>query len=130
MRIYDLLRTIEFARSLPDVDPGQIGIAARGEMASVALFSALLDGKCKSLLLQNPPATLDAPSNPNGRGEALELLNVLQITDVNQLPALIYPAKSFLLGDVPDTYKWPMDILEKIELSGQVAKIEDMSQVR
>jgi cephalosporin-C deacetylase-like acetyl esterase len=77
MRIYDLLRTIEFARSLPDVDPGQIGIAARGEMASVALFAALLDGQCKSLLLKEPPATLNTPSNPNGRGEALELLNVL-----------------------------------------------------
>jgi len=130
MRVYDVLRAIEFARTLPDVDPEQIGITARGEMASVALFAALLDGKCKSLLLQNPPSTLDAPSNPNGRGEALELLNVLQITDVNQLPALVYPARSYLLGDFPNTYEWSMDILEKIELSGQVAKIEDMSQVR
>jgi len=129
MRVYDVLRAIEFTRTLPDMDPEQIGIAARGEMASVALFTALLDGQCKSLLLKDPPATLDAPSNPNGRGEALELLNVLQITDVNQLPALVYPANCYLLGDVPITYKWPMDILNKIELSGQVTKIKDMGQV-
>jgi cephalosporin-C deacetylase-like acetyl esterase len=130
MRVYDLLRAIEFTRTLADVDPQQIGIAARGEMTSVALFGALLDGQCKTLVLKNPPSTLDTPGNPDGRGEALELLSVLQITDVYQLPALVYPAKSYLLGDVPDTYKWSLDICDQLNLSVQVREVEDMGQVR
>jgi hypothetical protein len=130
MQVYDLARAIEFVRTLPDVDPEQIGIAARREMTSIALFGALLDGQCKTLILQNPPSTLDTPGNPNGRDAALELLNVLQITDVYQLPALIYPVKSLLLGDVADTYRWSMDICDKLNISGQVREIANMGQFR
>jgi len=124
MRVYDLLRTIEFARGLPDIDPEQIGIAARGEMASIALFSALLDGKCKRVVVQDPPETLDAPGNPDGRGEAMEMLNVLQITDVNQLPALIYPAQTYIVGNMPDTYQWSMKTLEKLDLKDRMILVK------
>jgi dienelactone hydrolase len=130
MQVYDLMRAIAFTRTLPDVDPEQIGIAAREQMTSIALFGALLDGNCKTLILENPPPTLDSPGNPNGRDAALELLNVLQITDVYQVPALVYPARSYLLGDVPDTYQWSMEICEKIDLPGQVVEIDEMGQVR
>jgi cephalosporin-C deacetylase-like acetyl esterase len=130
MQVYDLARAIEFVRTLPEVDPEQIGIAARREMTSIALFGALLDGQCKTLILQNPPSTLDTPGNPNGRDAALELLNVLQITDVYQLPALVYPVKSLLLGDVADTYRWSMDICDKLNISGQVREIANMGQFR
>jgi len=130
MRIYDLLRAIEFTRTLPDVDPDQIGIAARGEMASVALFAALLDRQCKSLLLQDPPATLDATSNPNGRGEAMELLNVLQITDVNQLPALIYPAKSHFISEMPEAFQWSKNALDRLGISNAIEMIDKPDQVK
>ncbi len=69
----------------PQFDPDSIGIAARDEMGVVALYSALLDGKCKTLILKNPPASQDVASNPDGRGPAIEMLNCLRITDVCHL---------------------------------------------
>ena len=130
MRVYDLLRTIEFARSLPDVDAGQIGIAARGEMASIAMYAALLDGQCKTLMLQNPPETQDIASSPDGRGEALEMLNCLQITDVYQLPALVYPTGTCFIGGVPDTYKWSVKSLEALNFKHHIKVVEDLTAYR
>ncbi len=114
MQVYDLLRCIEFCRSLPQVDPAQIEIAAKDEMTVVALYAALLDGKCSRLILKNPVATQDAPSRGDGKGEAIEILNSLRITDVYQLPALIYPAITDLTGNIPESYNWSQNILKKL----------------
>jgi len=114
MQVYDLLRCIEFCRTLPGVDPGKISVAARNDMTVVALYSALMDGKCESLILKNPPETQDQASDPSGKGAALEMLNCLRITDVYQLPALLSPAKISFVGKIPPSYQWSEKILEKI----------------
>jgi dienelactone hydrolase len=114
MQVYDLLRCIEFCRTLDGVDPVAIGIAARDEMGVVALYTALLDGKCRTLILKNPPASQDAASSPDGRGPAIEMLNCLRITDVYQLPALLTPAEMIFIGEVPESYKWSENLLIKL----------------
>jgi dienelactone hydrolase len=114
MQVYDLLRCIEFCRTLEGVDPASIGIAARDDMSVVAMYSALLDGKCKSLILKNPPATQDVASNPDGRGAVIEILNCLRITDLWQLPALLVPAEIVFIGEISDSYKWSENVLAKL----------------
>ncbi|MBG0859291.1 MAG: acetylxylan esterase [Bacteroidales bacterium] len=114
MQVYDVLRCIEFCRSLDGVNPDSVGIAARDDMGVVALYAALLDGKCKTIILKDPPATQDAPSSPDGRGAAIEMLNCLRVTDVYQLPALLTPAEVIFVGDVPESYKWSEDILIRL----------------
>ena len=114
MQVYDLLRCIEFCRTLNGVDPDSIGIAARDELGVVAMYSALLDGKCKTLILKNPPASQDVTSSPDGRGAAIEILNCLRITDVYQLPALLTPAEMVFTGEIPESYKWSEDVLAKL----------------
>lgn len=114
MQVYDLLRSIEFCRTLDGVDPGKIGIAARDEMTVVAMYAALLDGKCQSLTLENPPESQDAPSRPDGRGAAIEMLNCLRITDLYQLPALLIPARINFQGEVPEAYQWSEKVLQDL----------------
>ena len=114
MQVYDVLRSIEFCRTLDGVDPGKIGIAARDEMTAVAMYAALLDGNCHSLILKDPPASQDSPSQPDGRGAAIEMLNCLRITDLYQLPALLWPAKIHFQGEVPEAYQWSEKILSAI----------------
>ncbi len=129
MRVYDLLRFLEFTRTLPGVDVGKIGIAARGELGVVALYGALLDGNCHTLVLDNPPPTQNASSNKDGRGEAIEMLNCLQITDVNQLPALLQPTQTVFLGTMPESYQWSLKTLSnvgKAETIQQIASLEDL----
>ena len=114
MQVYDLTRCIEFCRTLDGVNPDSIGIAAREDMGVVALYGGLLDGKCKTVILKNPPATQDMASSPDGRGAATEILNCLRITDVCQLPALVAPAEIVFIGNMPETYKWAEEVLTSL----------------
>ncbi len=114
MQVYDLLRCIEFCRTLPGVDPHKISIAARNDMSVVALYAALMDGKCESLVLKNPPETQDQASDPSGKGPAIEMMNCLRITDIYQLPALIFPLKTSFVGTIPPSYQWSEKVLEKL----------------
>jgi cephalosporin-C deacetylase-like acetyl esterase len=114
MQVYDVLRSMEFCRTLDGVDPDKIGIAARDEMTAVAMYAALMDGNCHTLILKDPPASQDSPSQPDGRGAAIEMLNCLQITDLYQLPALLMPAKIIFQGEVPEAYQWSEKILSAI----------------
>ena len=106
MRVYDVLRCLEALRQLPGVDPDNISVIAEGEMAAVASFACLLDSKVKSLLLKNPPATQNAPSEPDGTGMAIEMLNCLRITDLPQVTGLMYPRELVAIGDWPEAYNW------------------------
>ena len=114
MQVYDVLRSIEFCRTLDGVDPGKIGIAARDEMTVVAMYAALLDGNCHSLILKDPPASQDNASQPDGKGAAIEMLNCLRITDLYQIPALLTPAKINFLGEIPESYQWSHKVLQKL----------------
>lgn len=113
MQVYDAIRALTYARTLPGVDPEKVSIAARDGMGAVALYAAFLDEQCEQVILQNPPGTHDLPSPENGRDFALELLNVLRITDLYQLPALISPTRVVFEGDIPEAFNWSRDVLEK-----------------
>ncbi len=114
MRVYDALRAIELARQLPGVDPDRIAIAARGEMAAVALYAALLDGHLEMVALEQPPATQNAPSNPDGTGEAIEMLNCLRFTDLPYVAGLLYPADLVFVGERPDSYSWAEKLYDRL----------------
>jgi hypothetical protein len=66
MQVWDVLRCIDFCRTLRGVDPEGIGIAARDEMGAVALYSALMDGECKTLYCIRLPAECDKRSRRRG----------------------------------------------------------------
>lgn len=114
MQVYDVLRCLEALRTLDGVNSNDIGIAARDEMSVVALYAALMDGRVSSLLLKNPPATQNAPSSPDGRGAAIEMLNCLRITDAPQIAGLLFPTQITITGKMPQTYDWARSIYVKL----------------
>ncbi len=131
MQVYDLLRCIEFCRTLPMIDPERISIAAKDEMTVVALYTALLDGQCEQLVLKNPIETQNSTSQRNGKGQAVEMLNVLRITDVNQLPALVSPTHTTIIGELPESYLWSKNTLDRLgkENIVQVERMRDVAVV-
>jgi hypothetical protein len=105
MQVWDTLRAIEAVRRLPMVRSGaRIALAAQGDMAVVALYAALIDGRITTLFLDSPPASQNVPSAPDGRGPAIEMLNCLQITDLPQVASLVFPALLVISGDCPASY--------------------------
>jgi cephalosporin-C deacetylase-like acetyl esterase len=124
MRVYDVLRCIRFLKTLNGVNGEKIGVAAQGEMAAIALYAALLDGNCNALILKTPPSTQNAPGNPDGRGEALEMLNCLRIININEIPALLFPATIAFIGDIPESYKWSQQVYSKLGMKSSFRVIQ------
>lgn len=122
MRVYDVLRCIEALRSLDEVDPDKIAIAARGEMAAVAMYAALLDGRLESVYLQNPPATQNAPGETDGTGPAIEMLNCLRVTDLPQVVGFLYPTKVQLMGAVDENYDWSINLANQLGWKDAIQK--------
>ncbi len=129
MRVYDVIRCLEFVRTLDGVNQDSIGIAAWGEMTVVASYAALMDGSCQVLVIKDPPDTQNKESQPDGRGEAIEMLNCLRITDINRLPALVYPTRTFLIGPVPDSYNWSLETLKSIGAEESIQLINRISDL-
>ncbi len=130
MRVWDALRALEAARALPGVEPAQVSIATRGEMAAVALYAALLDGRIRSIFLENPPATQNAASQKNGKGPAIEMLNCLRHTDLPQIAGLLYPAEVIISGDFPPTYAWAESLHNRLNPAGRFRRVKSLSDWR
>ncbi|MFH1740349.1 MAG: hypothetical protein ABIH23_15175 [bacterium] len=130
MRVYDTLRCLEVLRSLPSVDENRVMLAADGEMTAVALYAALLDGKLKTVILGNPPATQDAPSEPNGTGPAFEMLNCLRVTDLPQVAGLLWPARLVFVGETPESYRWSKHLYERLGKPGILDEVPELKDLK
>ncbi len=128
MQVYDLLKSIEFCISLQGVDSKKIHIAAKDEMTVIALYVALLNGSINALLLQNPPSTQNKTSAKDGTGPAIEMLNCLRFTDINQIPGLLYPMKIAFMQELPQTFNWSENIYKKLGKESAYIKINEAKE--
>ncbi len=128
MRVHDTLRALEAVRELPEVDEGRVALAARGEMAAVALYAALLDGKLSALILESPPATQNEGSNPDGTGPAIEMLNCLRFTDLPYIAGLLCPLPVVLVGERPETYDWARDLYARLGVPSKFVEVGDLRE--
>lgn len=128
MRVYDVLRCLEVLRKVPGVDPDNISIVAQQEMTAIASYAALLDGNVKSLMLKDPPATQNSASQPDGKGESIEMLNCLRITDLAQVAGLMFPKILITAGEVPETYSWAEDLYKDLKMPDRYEKVDNLSQ--
>ncbi len=128
MRVYDVLRCLQAVRELKAAGQDKIAIAARGEMCAVALYAALLDGDVTAVLLREPPATQNAPSNKDGRGEAIEMLNCLRITDLPQVAGLLFPTPVAITGAMPDSYEWASQLYNTLGEPDRFQTVSEVSQ--
>lgn len=91
MQVYELLRSLEFLRTLPQVDPARITLAGQSEMGINAMYAALLDGASHRLLLTSPPASHRAGPH---------YLGILRYADIPAVAALFGP-RLRIRGEVP-----------------------------
>ena len=130
MRVYDTLRGLEAVRQLPYVDAKKVALAASGEMAAVALYAALLDGNVSAVLLDNAPPTQNAPSDPEGHGPALEMLNCLRFTDLAQVAGLLYPTELVFMGHTPVDYGWTAELYRQLGPPGRISQLGSLTAWR
>lgn len=129
MRIYDAIRSIEALLSIFDwIDRGRIAVMGSGEMAVVALYTALLRDDVSAVILHDPPPTHLASSNPDGSGSSIEILNVLRYTDLPYVAGSLWPKHLVFLGPRPREYSWAEEVYARIGPPGMVVHIKNLSQ--
>ena len=65
---------------------------------------------------------------PDGTGPALEMLNVLRITDLPQVAGLMFPKQLISIGDFPNEYQWVKDLYQKLGSPQNFKKVEKLSE--
>lgn len=83
IQVYEILRALEFLRTLPEVDPERIAVAGKAEMGVNAMYAALLDGRVQRVVLQSPTGS---------HRQGPHYLGVLRYTDIPEVAALFGPA--------------------------------------
>ncbi len=96
MQVYEILRSLELLRSLPEVDPARITITGRGEAGVNALYAALLDGKVQRVVLGSPPGS---------HRQGPSYLGILRYTDIPEAIALMGPTVR-LYGEIPPALRF------------------------
>jgi len=128
MRIYDALRTLDLVKEISGLNSNNVMLCGRGEMAVVALYTALLAyDNISAIVLSNPPATHNMPSLPDGTGPAIELLNVLRYTDLPYVAGLLWPTEIVFVGYRPPTYKWAEELYAKLGSPGRISRVKKLA---
>jgi cephalosporin-C deacetylase-like acetyl esterase len=92
MQVYEILRSLELLRSLPNVDAGSISMLGKGVDGVNGMYAALLDGRIQRVILHSPPA-----SHVHGP----HYLGVLRYTDIPETAELL-GERVRVYGEVPD----------------------------
>jgi hypothetical protein len=95
LQVYEILRSLELLRTLPDVDAARITVAGKFESGINGLYAALLDGKVERVVLGSPPG-----SHRHGP----HYLGILKFTDIADVIGLM-GKKVRLYGEIPDALR-------------------------
>jgi cephalosporin-C deacetylase-like acetyl esterase len=91
MQVYEVLRSLELLRTLPEVDPAHITVTGRFDAGINALYAALLDGKVERIILGTPPAS---------HRQGPHYLGILRYTDIPMVVGLM-GSEVKIYGEVP-----------------------------
>ncbi|MBI2950183.1 MAG: acetylxylan esterase [Verrucomicrobia bacterium] len=91
MQVYEILRSLAFLRSLPEIDPARITIISQSESGMNGLYAALLDAQIERVILATP-------SSSHRHGP--HYLGILRYTDILEVLALMAD-KLKLYGEIP-----------------------------
>jgi cephalosporin-C deacetylase-like acetyl esterase len=95
MQVYEILRSLELLRTLPDVDPAGITIAGKFDAGVNGLYAALLDGKVTRVVLGSP--LVSHRLGPH-------YLGILKYTDIPEAIALM-GNKVRVYGEIAETLR-------------------------
>jgi len=94
--VWDVLRSIDYLESRPDVDPTKIGIIGLGLGGWVALFSAALDDRLACVVGSNCFGTLKTALVDHQACSGLYVPGLALMADLPDVAALIAPRPLFL----------------------------------
>jgi cephalosporin-C deacetylase-like acetyl esterase len=101
MKVWDILRAVEWAAGEEKIPMSSVTVYGKGEMGILGLYAALFDDRIRQVILKDPPES-------HRQGPAL--LNVLRVTDIAEVAAAFAPRKLVFLGKIPASFDYARGI--------------------
>lgn len=107
MRVWDALQVLAYARTRPDVDPGQVSLAGHGWAGTIAIFAGALDPKVSAVAVESVPTSYAGMARVEADVEPVSLMlpGVLKDFDLEDVMGAISPR--------PLLVQAPVDALDK-----------------
>ena len=120
-QIADLLAGIEAVEAMGQSE--DVVVYGEGHTAVLALYAAVLDPHVEEVILADPPASHTEPTTP-------ELLQILQVGDLAQNLALVYPRPITFVGSIPPAYAWTRDCYDALGCAQRVRVVDTIGSWR
>jgi len=119
MQLWDILRSVEYLVDEEKLSLSSISVYARQQMGGLALHAGAIDGRISRVILDDPPAS-------HWQGPAL--LNVLRITDLAEVAAMMAPREIVSLTPLPDNYRYTRSIFSLHGKSGSIRQAASLGE--
>jgi dienelactone hydrolase len=100
MQIWDVLRAVEWVAT-EEKAGAPIAIYGKGEMAVIAIYTALFDDRVRQVIINDSPAS---------HWQRPALLNVLRVTDIAEVAGALAPRRLISLTRLPQTFEYTRQI--------------------
>ncbi|MFO7948246.1 MAG: acetylxylan esterase [Armatimonadota bacterium] len=94
-------------------------VYGKGKTAAHAIYAAVLDDDVEEIVLENPVTTHTNPDTP-------EFLGVLQIGDLPENLALVFPRPITFVGEVPGEYQYAVELYELFGVGDRIRFVDDI----
>ena len=101
MHLWDMLRALDFLKEDQGLDLTSISIYGRGQMGALGLYAAALDERVSRVILDDPPVS---------HWQGPPLLNILRLTDLPEVAALMAPRELVSLTPLAPAYEYTASI--------------------
>lgn len=119
MQLWDLLRSVDYLVKEEKLPLAEITVYGRGHMGALALYAATLDSRIARVILDDPPAS---------HWQGPPLLNILRITDLPEVAAMVAPREIVSLSDVPAGYAYTDAVYRLFGQSGSMRRANDLGE--
>lgn len=113
MQLWDILRAVQWAVADEKLGPPSISFYGKGEMAALGLYAALLDERIKRLVVNDLPAS---------HWQKPALMNVLRVTDIPEVLAMIAPRKVTSVTRLPKAFDYSRRIYRLERATDQLSE--------
>lgn len=113
LQVWDTLQGIKAIRnSFKNLN--KIILSGSGEMAVVAILSALLDGQIHAVILDEVPESFVNRARYNNNHGNIELVNVLRYVDMPSLIAMLWPTSLVFLNKHPMSFRFTEELYKNL----------------
>jgi cephalosporin-C deacetylase-like acetyl esterase len=120
LQLWDMLRAVDYLVEDQKFDLSSVSLYGRREMSGLALHAAALDNRISRVIVDNPPAS---------HWQAPALLNVLRVTDLAEVAAMVAPREIVSLTPLPETFGYTRSIFRLYPKSPRAATIGEAASL-